>query len=398
MTRKALILFLCAALLGGAACRRIEQPSGTVTLSFDVGTPATRASEPGDGNAADGGGIFCLKEGGVVKPDLIVFIADENGAIIKSYDGLSDANDAPTWRLTESVGSLDSNDYDEVNTGASKRINVAFSFNQAGVYSVYAIANVRGEDANFEIPDLSAVTNVAELENKILSLTSAAISAGQTPAVGDRMPLTARGTLNVYENNSNYNGQASLSMLRCFAKVQFTFKNLTGAAEPLELRHIQVIIYHMNVKQGYLFQSDPDFVVPGSGSNYQHFTWRSWTTSPASDPAFSIARDGTLSLFQTPFFPSTAPLQSQPSSGNRYLCDISFRVPKSGQTYNSSQSGTFTAYSFTNLPIHDALSQDIQALGRNQSLQIETTISAAQVSFNFIVQEWTVREEEVFFH
>lgn len=400
MTRKILIISLCTALLCVAACRRLEQPSGTVTLSFSVGLPATRAASLGDGNPADGGGIYCLKTDDTVYPDLLIFIADESGAIIKYYDGLKDCNPAPLWKLLISDGSLLSNNYDGEKT-SSTRLDVAFSFDRTGTYSVYAIANTRGVDAgmNIEIPNLSSVSTIADLDSKILSLTATAVEAKQTPKVGDRMPLTARGTLNVYKNNESYNGQVNLDMLRCFSKVQIIFNNHTGAEEALKLYHIQVKIFDINAKQGYMLEHSPDFVVPGSGSNYQDFTWESWTTSPASDPAFEIAKDAKEPVFATPplFFPSIAPLKDKPSAGNRYLCNISFRVPTSG-TYNPSNKNTYKEYSFTDLPIHDEMSQDIRALQRNQYLKIETIISATAVSFNFIVKDWIDKPEEVYFN
>ena len=54
---------------------------------------------------------------------------------------------------------------------------------------------------------------------------------------------------------------------------------------------------------------------------------------------------------------------------------------------------------FTDLPIHNKNSQDILALSRNQYLQIETTISkGGDVSFNFIVNNWTPHNPTVIFH
>lgn len=396
MTRKTLIYLLCAALFCAFACHRIEQPpKGMVTLSFNVGDPATRAESLGDGNAADGGGIYCAYEGGVVKPDLYIFIADETGQVIKYYDGLGvDLNDD---------GELSYNNYDS-EKHSSTSLMISFTFAQAGNYTVYALANTRATGSNLVIPSLpnpALMTSLtlSDLDGMILSLSTEALTANAavTPTVGDRMPLSAKGSLNVYKNESSnsYNGQVGLEMLRCFGKVQFYFKNLTGAALNLYLPEVK--IYDMNAKEGYLFAHAPDdFVIPASGSNYRNYSW----TAPNSSTAYSIADGGTLSLLPTPplFFPSIAPLKDKPSAGNRYLCDIIFRVPKPGVTYNANNSSTYNKKEFKNLPIHDNMSQDILALGRNQYLKIETTISATAVSFNFIVKDWTDKPEEVFFH
>ena len=152
----------------------------------------------------------------------------------------------------------------------------------------------------------------------------------------------------------------------------------------------------MNAKQGFLFQKSPDFVVPESGSNYRNYIWYSGDsgvfTIPVDDTGTTSVEENIRDVFSTPplFFPSIAPLQKVPTTGNRYLCDISFRK---GQNTSSNQ------MSFTNLPIHDHLSQDIQALARNQYLLVETTISKdLSVSFNFIVGNWVERTEEVIFN
>ena len=177
MTRKTFILLLCATLLCASACNRIEQPSGSVALSFNVGDPATRAESVGDGNAADGGGIYCAKDGSVVKPDLLIFIADESGSIIKSYDG---------WDDTVDDGTLGEDNYDST-THSATRLTVSFLFNQTGTFYVYGIANTRGTGDNYNlvIPALSSISTVSDLTDKILTLTSAALTNNKTPDTGD---------------------------------------------------------------------------------------------------------------------------------------------------------------------------------------------------------------------
>ena len=82
-------------------------------------------------------------------------------------------------------------------------------------------------------------------------------------------------------------------------------------------------------------------------------------------------------------FPSIAPARAV---GSRYYCDISFTIGNENK-------------SFTDLPIHDKQSRDITSLNRNQYLQIETRINKGlNVSFNFVVDDWNDKTEDIFFH
>ena len=107
MIKKVLILLLSAVVLLGAACKRIDEPSGgDVLLTFRIGEPVTKATTPGDGNVADGGGVYCTEAGGVVTPDLVIFIFDEDGTLKKRYptDGvLAEHNYASGHATTLSV-------------------------------------------------------------------------------------------------------------------------------------------------------------------------------------------------------------------------------------------------------------------------------------------------------
>ena len=381
MIKKGLILLLGAAVLLGTACQCIEEPAGgTVTLTFHVGEPVTKAVTPGDGNVADGGGIYCTEAGGVVTPDLVIFIFDEGGILKKRYpaDGV----------LTE-------HDY---SSGHATTLSVSFGSYTTdgwtdGIYTVFALANIEGSDGNLDIPDLSSITSISQLEALQLR-----ISSGTSPQVGDRIPLSASGTLHVAKGvNEKYNGLVELEMLRCFAKVQLTFKNLTG--ELLTLNDCTVTFKDMNTHKAWLFPADPDFVqLGGSGTkddNYGDYATVSTDISdlaniPATDNTATDADEREREAFVKPllFFPSIAPKQTTPSAGNRYLCTISFKV------------GTATtAMTFTDLPIHDAYARDIPALKRNQYLQILTTIGkGANVSFNFVVKNWEERPESVIFN
>ncbi len=398
MIKRSLIL-MSLALLFWNACTPVEMPSasGNVTLAFRVGEPATRA---GDGVVADGGGIYCIKEAGpVYTPDLHIFICDrETGAVVKHYP---------------EIGVVEECDW--VSGDKATYLAVSFSFSGEGTYSVYALANVGDlASGNLEISSsLAGITNASQLDAMILTLTDAALSANAlaSPDVGTRMPLSAKGILHVEPGLSagKYNGHVELELLRCVNQVQLSFQNLTGSE--LNIYNCTVTFKQLNAKQGWLFPADPDFVELGDGAdsdkfddNYRDFTStaRDLTGIPAADdPATGSIDEREMALFTSPvrFFPSVAPPQTTPSKGNRYLCDISFRVARAGKTYNPSNSGTYDTKNFTNLPIHDPRSQDIQELKRNQYLQIVTTISnGSNVSFNFIVKEWTGHTETVEFN
>lgn len=378
MTRKEFILLLSLVLLFVAACGRVEEPSGgDVVLTFRVGEPATKANTPGDGDVADGGGIYCTKAGDVVTPDLVIFIFNEDGTLRKRY---------PT------DGVLAESDYD---SGHATTLSISFGSSgwEDGAYEVFALANIGGTGGNLDIPDLSSITSISQLEDLKLG-----ISSGTSPQVGDRMPLSASGTLHVAKGlYDKYNGLVELEMLRCFAKVQLTFRNLTG--ELLTLTNCSVTFKDMNTKKAWLFPREPDFVtLGGSGTkddNYGDYTTvaadistSNLTNIPFTDDLLTDDDERDREAFVSPllFFPSIAPSQTVPSAGNRYLCNISFNVGTAAKT-------------FTNLPIHDEFTQDIPVLKRNQYLQILTTIGkGTNVSFNFYVKNWEEHNESVTFN
>ena len=388
MMRKAFIFLLCAVFLFGAACRRIEDPvGGTVTLTFRTEEPATRAVTPGDGDVADGGGIYCTKSGDVVTADLVILILDENGTIKKRYP-----NDGSLGASDDNYGTVIESDYD---SNHATTLSVSFTFNEVGSFSVYAVANL-GSDGNLDINSglLSSASSPSALDNLQLGYT------GTAPSVGTRMPLSATGTLQVAQGlYGKFNGLLELEMLRCVAKVQLTFKNLTGAA--LSLTDCSVTFKDMNTRKAWLFPRDPDFVELGDTSpadnkddNFGDYTTVTADIADLTDIPYidNLATDTVderdRDAFTKPllFFPSIAPRQTVPSAGNRYLCDISFKVNDVQKT-------------FTNLPIHDLYTQDILALKRNQYLHIETTISqGSNVSFNFRVENWVAHNPTVIFH
>lgn len=378
MIKKVLILLLSAVVLLGAACKRIDEPSGgDVLLTFRIGEPVTKATTPGDGNVADGGGVYCMEAGGVVTPDLVIFIFDEDGTLKKRY---------PT------DGVLAEHNYA---SGHATTLSISFGASgwEDGAYTVFALANIAGTGGNLDIPDLSSITSISQLEDLKLG-----ISSGTSPQVGDRMPLSASGTLHVAKGlYDKYNGLLELEMLRCFAKVQLTFRNLTGVL--LTLTNCSVKFKDMNTQKAWIFPREPDFVtLGGSGTkddNYGDYTTvaanistSNLTNIPSTDDLLTDDDERDREAFVNPllFFPSIAPKQTVPSAGNRYLCDISFKVGNATKN-------------FTNLPIHDEYTQDILALERNQYLHIVTTISSGvNVSFNFYVKNWDEHHESVIFN
>lgn len=387
-----LYILLLMALTSGGACSRKEvvpEPVGRVTLTFRTGGIATRAETPGDGNVADGGGVYATKDGSdILHPDIHIFIFDWDTGVLKKHFGDNGNVRTTPGDADGAVG--EDYDYDSENH-TSKYMSIGFDFDEEGVYSVYALANINGGDGNLDIslPDLATVT-ASDLDALVVSLTS-----GDSPVIGERMPLTAKGKLNVERGIGKYNGYVELELHRCVNQVQFIFRNLTK--NELDLYNCQITLKDMNTSQGWLFERDPDFVSLGDGDdagdlddNYGNYSsgTKDLTDIPGTDNPATPADEREVTYFANPvrFFPSVAPMQSVPSSGQRYLCDISFQVGGKNK-------------SFTNLPIHTPKSLDITSLKRNQYLQVVTTVAQGEnVSFNFKVVEWVTHSATVEFN
>ncbi len=334
-------LLSALALLAGGACTRVQQPAGSVTLNFSTGQPETRA---GNGVVADGGGIY--RDGNDI-PDLKILLVDANGNVVARYP---DSGQTPQSLLVSSTA-----------TNAS----VKFTSIPQGEYQVYAAANT-GSSLTVSGVDWETISTKGDLN----ALKFTTLEGNNPPTIADngRMPLSAVGPLSV---KAGGNGQASLQLLRCVAKVEITFKNLTGNA--LSLTNCNITLNSINPNSGYLFQ-------------------------PAGDDATGTIRDLTLASGKTLTFTSTGDDQTQtvgpmlvfpsqaPANPGYYKCNVSF-------TYNE------TAMNFNNLPVHDNKSKNITSLGRNQYLKIEIRISnQTNISFNFEVSDWTPKTESVTFH
>lgn len=338
--KKLLILlsFALTFLVGVTCTQPVEQPAGTgcVMINFSIGEPDTRAL--GDGNVADGGGIYL--DNGV--PDLKIFILG-GGTVRARYPG-------NTATLTSSSA-----------TSAS----VMFTgLPENTTYTVYAFANTG--DSNLTVadePDWSTISTMEALN----ALVFTALTENNPPTVSGRMPLSAKGSLSV---DASGNGSVELDLLRALAKVQITFKNLTGS--DLTLTNCNASITSINPTQGYVFQPTGDDLV----GTCRTLTFGTKTLSDIS------ASEGEASLDPLLVFPSVAEIQD---GYRRYLCNISFNVGND-------------SYPFNNLPVHNKYSEDITSLGRNQFLKIEVRISKGQeISFNFEVANWVERSETVQF-
>ncbi len=309
-----------------------------VTMSFYTGTMQTRATTPGDGDVADGGGIY--QENGV--PDLIILVAEaESGNIVKRYP-----SEGELLSLSETEA------------------KVAFSFagNNAGDYIVYAFGNAQGlwpmvmegDDDNDPSEVLSAedLTDPDKVPKRAVleELRFKKLDANVAPElINGRMPLSAKGALEV---SSGKNGQVRLELLRCIAKVTAEFINNTGGT--LDLDHYSHYIKNICPDNGYIIKHPA--VSPASAV---------MGTLNATVNDHEIVSESSLS-HSWYVFPSVGP----------YTCDIHFTVDEKDYTYN-------------NLPVTNNRREDIPSLTRNQHLHIVTRISKGlKVSFNFEVANW----------
>ena len=321
------------------ACSKKAGEGSVVTLSFYTGAMETRAVTPGDGDVADGGGIF-RDEGG--NPDLIILIADAtSGTIVKRFPG----------------------DGDLMSSSATEA-KIAFNFEDqaAGNYFVYAFGNAQGlwpmvmegDDDNDPSEVLSAedLTDPDKVPTRAVleELRFRKLDANVAPElINGRMPLSAKGALEV---SSGKNGQVRLELLRCIAKVTAEFINNTG--EDLELSDYSNRIVNICPDCGYIIKHPA--VSPESAS---------MGDLEATVFEHNMLHEGSISRSWY-VFPSMGP----------FTCNISFTANE-------------TDYDFPDLPVTDSKRVDIPCLYRNQQLHIVTRISKGfKVSFNFEVADW----------
>lgn len=352
---------LAAALLLWSSCYEKEpQPAvqGRVEINIATGNVITRTKS---GDPADGGSIILDGSG---NPDLMIAVANSSGNLV-------------AWYPNNFFNAAMSGDYSsECNTTLTDETTSTVFFTgltrNDGPYTVYAVANTAGLPAA-TLTALKACTTSSAMDALQLSV------AEGYPTFNACMPITAKGTLNVLASG---NGQVDLLLLRPVARISVSFINQTGDAN-LEVHACHVTIGNINPSRGYLFKAASDYV-----TGYDRDLELSAPENAGDDKlVFDAQNNSTLGTLQV--FPSVAPARLV---GSRYLCTISFRITKSGQTYDSADSSTYDEYSFPDLPVHDSRSSDILYLGRNQHLKIETRItkraSLHDYSFNFEVQDW----------
>ena len=365
MRTKALIsLAALLTLLAGSACTRQDPlPTGEVTLTFSVGQPETRANIiPGVTGPGDGGKIYCVGD----TPDLYILIANSDGSIVARYPD-DDPESGPASSCTVNA--------------ARTEADVTFSGVSVGEYTVYAIANTG--DGVWGAPDeddWDAITTATALEALTLNHAVDYDEDGVNdprPLVTDRMPLSARGPLTVHATG---NGEVSLELLRCVVGVRVQFENATSGK--LDLTDVSISIGNINPTQGTL-------IPPASGDDVSG-TRETLSMSAAS---LEIAKGETALLSASTYFvfPSVAP-------GGTYYCQpVSFSWTQTPPASGSSGTGSYTSEA-PGLRIHDKKSEDIPALLRNQLITIQIRIANnSDISFNFIVSDWSEKKERVWF-
>lgn len=382
MKKHCLAILAALVIISVASCSRKEELvlSGGITLELSTVARETKAVTPGDGNLADGGGIAVNGSG---EPDIVVAVVDKNDDIVawypEDYGSVPGGSSYSSSCLTPHTASTPATESIINITGLEK-----------GTYTVFAVANSAGL-STVGSPALSSATTLTALQDLVM-VQSEEISFGTC------MPLSAWGTLIV---NSSGNGQIDLELKRVVARTSLTFKNQTG--EELKLYACSITIHKMNPLHGYLFSRATDFVSGHDGdlvfSKDTPFREDTYLTVPVIDPEVPSSVN-TYTFPSKLVFPSVAPVNSP---GNRYLCDISFRIAKENETYDAGNPATYTLHNYTGLPVHDHRSSDILLLARNQDLKIETRINKRgeqhDISFNFEVVCWTDEIDEfVFFH
>ena len=342
MQRKALILLLT--LLGIVSCTPEETPGGALRIEFKtvaIQTKTDPAPTPEDGSA------ISISAG---VPDLVILIADSSGDIVATYPS------------SGRQGVVDGN---VEGTATSTSTAVSFSgLTGNATYTVYAFANTTGLWTRDNDAALTSLTTLSAVE----SLQFAPIAAeketdGSLTLLNSRIPLSAKGTVTL---TSLGNGEISLPLQRCIAKVTAVFENQYGSA--LTLYDFSNTFNHMLPSAGYVIPHESDYPI----------AWGSAGNLSASETSISLPQDGSTSK-EWYVFPSIGP----------FSCDVSF--------YTDSPRTDFHSYS--NLPVTDDHARDIPQLARNQHLTITTrTGKGKQVSFNFEVSAWDTRTETVMFN
>ena len=347
---KRYLLIAALAIFTVLSCSREEpavQGGGEVTISFRTCGAYARSTVPGDGDPADGGGIYI--SGGV--PDLVILIANSGGAIEGVYPG---------------SGSILQDD------PSSTELSVTFSGLTTGTHTAYAFANM--EDCPWDlstggspVTDLTGLTTAAQVE----ALQFGPFAANTAPEIENgRMPLSGKGT---FEVSGTGNGEVSLELLRCVAKISMEFVNNTGAS--LSLDDFDFALKNLCPDRGFAAPHTlPD--LPAG------ITYGNVVKNVGDGTVLNASGTGSSVKYEFLVFPGVAVPRSRD-----YTLDVAFRA-----------NGAASVKDYDDLPIHDNRAVDIVSLERNQHLHIVTKISMGlTVSFNFEVVPWKQMTEQVLF-
>ena len=193
---------------------------GKATLDSAIHSPTTRATTPGDGTVADGGGMA----------DLTVFLVDGNDNIVgrESFTTLS-GTDATVKSIT----------FDELEIGS---------------YTIYAYANSEGNDW-FSMPQ-AGETSFANYKDAVLK----PLNGTSTPTIDNgRMPLTGKQEIAIsYGDNS-----ATVEMLRPVTQLSLRLKNERETA----INATAFSLGNIFPTSGYVFEHS-DILEEGSAYNY----------------------------------------------------------------------------------------------------------------------------------
>ncbi len=347
------LLFWCA-----VSCVPEDIPRSNLRIVFETGALQTKADEP-DSVVEDGGGIYISEN----VPDLVILIANNSGDIVATYPN--------SGRGGIQTGTVEG-------TPAATRMSVSFTgLVGDATYSVYAFANTQGlwtmKYGGETVSSLTGLTSVTQVEGLQFEPIAEDLDADSCPKVkNSRLPLSAKGTVTLH---SSGNGEISLAMLRCVAKVTTVFENQYGSA--LTLYDFNHTIYHLRPEIGYVVPHETDFPVSWAAAESLH-SEVSTLSLPVDDPDTDSIREDMVTKSWYVF----------PSIG-AYTCDISFYLDSERTDYHS----------YSDLPVHDDHARNIPELARNQHLTITTRISKGKsVSFNFEVADWGTKTETVTFN
>lgn len=356
MRRKLFIWILIC--WSAVSCAPEDNLRGSLRIVFETGALQTRSEEP-DGVVADGGGIYINER----VPDLVILVANSDGDIVATYPS--------SGRGGIITGSVEG-------TPEVTQTSVSFTGLTGGAsYTVFAFANTQGlwtmKNGETPVTNLTALTSKTQLEGLQFEPDAEDLDTHSCLKVkNSRLPLSAKGTVTL---QSSGNGEISLAMLRCVAKVTAVFENQYGSA--LTLYEFANTFYHMRPGTGYVVPNESDFPVSWATAG-DLSTVESKLNLPVDNPATSSIREDIVTKSWY-VFPSIGP----------YTCDISFYMDSEKTDYHP----------YTGLQVHDDHARDILQLARNQHLTITTRISKGKsVSFNFEVADWDGKTETVTFN